>query len=64
MIGDELIISAYDSCTGSCSEHLCCAGNLVFKGVVTHAITRLINQNLVQVYCHYTLTSGNRDVRD
>lgn len=48
IIRDELIISACDSFTGSCSEHHCCAGSLAFKGVATHAITRLSNQNLLQ----------------
>lgn len=48
IIRDELIISACDSLTGSCSEHHCCAGSLAFKGVATQAITRLSNQNLLQ----------------
>ena len=64
IIRDKLIISACDSSTRSCSEHHCCAGSLAFKGVATHAVTRLSNQNSVQVYCHYTLTSDSRDVRD
>lgn len=64
IIRDELILSACDSFARSCSKHDCCARSLASKGVATHAITRLSNQNLVQVYCHYTLTSDSRDVRD